>query len=188
VSGAYRPSLRDRYRVRARRALLERLRQAVVPEGTRLLDLGGGTGAATVVLGAGARELVVLEPNGRKVARGRAAGTPVTFVQASAEAIPFAGERFDRVVSLLSFHHFSRGDDALGEAARVLVPGGRLVVCDVDTSTSRGRWVARIEGRWLGHSVAFTTAADLERRALAAGFRSVRRATVGPWTLVVAER
>jgi ubiquinone/menaquinone biosynthesis C-methylase UbiE len=188
VVAGYRPSARDRFRVRARRRLLEQFRSRIEPEAFRLLDLGGGTGAATVVFGAGARELVVLEPDERKVARGRAAGTPVTFVTGFAERLPYENGRFDRVTSLMSFHHFARGDDVLQEAARVLSPGGRLVVYDFDPSTPSGRWVAFVEGRVFRHGLKFSLPAELETRALAAGFRSVQRARFGSGAFLVAER
>ncbi len=188
MTASYRPSRRDRFRIRARRALLERLRSRVEPEGTRLLDLGGGTGATTVTFGTGARELVVLEPDARKVSRGRAAGAPVTFVPGVAEALPYGDGRFDRVVSLLSFHHFSHADVALREVARVLGPGGRLVVYDFDRSTLSGRWVAFFEGHVARHPMRFVTAADLERQVRAAGFRRTRRESFGSGAFVVAER
>ena len=188
VSNEYRPSSRDRFRVRARRALLGRLRSLLAPDGLRLLDVGGGTGATTVVFGEGAKERVVLEPDERKVSRGRAAQTPVEFVSGLAEAVPFEDGRFDRVVSLMSFHHFPRGDDALREAVRVLVPGGRMVIYDFDPSTLSGRWVAFFEGKVLRHPFSFTSPAELERRALAAGFRTVRREPFGSGGFVIAER
>jgi ubiquinone/menaquinone biosynthesis C-methylase UbiE len=184
----YRPNRRDRFRLRARRALLERIRLLAEPEGTRLLDLGGGTGAATVAFGKGARELVVLEPDPRKIARGRDAGAPVTFVAGVAEALPYGVGRFDRVVSLMSFHHFPNGDDALREAARVLTPGGRLIVYDFDRSTLSGKWVAFFEGHLARHPMRFVTAVDLERRVLAAGFARARRESFGSGAFVVAER
>ncbi len=188
MTAGYRPSRRDRFRLRARRALLDRLRSLVEPEGTRLLDLGGGTGAATATFGRGARELVVLEPDGRKVSRGRAAAAPVTFVSGVAEAIPYGEGRFERVVSLMSFHHFSEADSALREAARVLAPGGRLVVYDFDRSTLSGRWVAFFEGRLRRHSARFVTGVEQERQVRAAGFRGARREPFGSGTFVVAER
>ncbi|HKN07788.1 MAG TPA: methyltransferase domain-containing protein [Thermoplasmata archaeon] len=184
----YRPSTRDRLRVRVRRALLERIRVLLAPEGLRLLDLGGGTGAATVVFGARARERVVLEPDEQRISRGRAAHTPVTFVSGVAETVPFDDGRFDRIVSLMSFHHFSEGDTALREAVRVLAPGGRFVLYDFDPATPSGRWVAFFEGRVLRHSFAFAAPADLERRALAAGFRAARRESFGAGAFVIAER
>jgi ubiquinone/menaquinone biosynthesis C-methylase UbiE len=188
VGRAYRPSARDRFRARARARLLARLRAQLEPGSLRLLDVGGGTGAATVVFGAGARELVVLEPDERKVARGRTAAAPVTFVVGVAESLPYAAGRFDRVVSLMSFHHFARGDDALREAARVLVPGGRLVVYDFDPSTRAGRFIAFFEGRVFRHALRFAPPAELVQRALASGFRSARREAFGSGSFVVAER
>lgn len=188
MSAEYRPSVRDRFRQRVRRRLLERLRTLIEPGGTRLLDLGGGTGAATAVFGNGARELVVLEPEARKVSRGRAAGAPVTFVSGVAESLPYGEGRFDRVVSLMSFHHFSRGDDALREAARVLRPGGRLVVYDFDPSSRSGRWVAFFEKRVHHHEFTFAQPSEIERRALAAGFRVARQEPLGSGAFVVAER
>jgi len=181
----YRPSFQDQFRVRRRRALLERLRVLLTPDGARLLDLGGGTGATTVEFGRGAKEVVVLEPDERKVARGQAARTPVTFASGVAESIPYPDERFDRVTSLLSFHHFSRGDDALREAARVLVPGGRLVLYDIDPSS----WAARWMGLFLrNHPNGFATPSELEQKLLAAGFRTARREPIRSGTFLVADR
>jgi ubiquinone/menaquinone biosynthesis C-methylase UbiE len=184
----YRPSRRDWFRLRARRALLERIRSLIEPDGTRLLDLGGGTGATTVTFGKGARELVVLEPDVRKISRGRDAGAPVTFIPGVAEALPYGVGRFDRVVSLMSFHHFLQGDEALREAARVLAPGGRLVVYDFDRSTLSGKWVAFFEGHLGRHPMPFVTGVDLERRVLSAGFLRAHRESFGSGAFVVAER
>jgi len=188
MGAEFRPSVRDRFRAAVRRRLLDRLRQLTAPQNARLLDLGGGTGAATVMFGAGARELVVLEPDPRRIAQGRAAHTPVTFVEGAAETIPFGPERFERVVSLMSFHHFSSGDAVLREAARVLAPGGRLVVFDFDPATPSGRWISFFEGRVMGHGFHFVPPAELGQRALAAGFRTVRREPYGAGAFLVAER
>lgn len=187
MTSGYRPSLRDRIRVRARRKLLAHLRLTIVPAGTRLLDLGGGTGAATVVFGAGARELVVLEPDERKIARGTAAHTPVTFLRGVAESIPYGDGRFERVVSLMSFHHFSQPERALGEARRLLAPGGRFVLYDFDATTRRGRWVERFERRIARHSFDFASPEQLERMVTAAGFVKVHRESFGTGTCVIAE-
>ena len=187
MTSDYRPSFRDRFRVRARRKLLAHLRLTIVPEGTRLLDLGGGTGAATVVFGAGARELVVLEPDERKIARGTEARAPVTFLRGVAESIPYGDGRFERVVSLMSFHHFAQPDRALSEAKRLLAPGGRFVLYDFDATTRRGRWVERFERRVARHSFIFATPDQLERMVTAAGFVNVHRDSFGAGACLVAE-
>jgi ubiquinone/menaquinone biosynthesis C-methylase UbiE len=188
VTREYRPSLRDRLRQRLRHQLLARLRVVVAPEGARLLDLGGGTGAATVVFGSGARELVVLEPDGRRITEGRAAHAPVSFVQAGAEAIPFEAGRFDRVVSLVSFHHFPPGDAPLREAARVLSPGGRLVIYDYDPSSRSRRWWTFVMCRTHGHRHTFASPAEIQGRALAAGFHSAHQEPYGRGAFITAER
>jgi len=188
MAEVYRPGRRDRLRIRQRRATLERMRAVLEPERTRILDLGGGTGATATVFGAGAQEIVVVEPNAKKVARGKAAHAPVTFVDGFAESLPYGPERFDRVVSLMSFHHFADGDAVLREAARVLAPGGRLVVYDFDRSHWLGRWAAFFEGRRGGPPARFVTPAELERRVTAAGFARTRHESVGAGTLLVGER
>ncbi len=184
----FRPSLRDRFRQRIRRRLLRQLRAITVPDGTRLLDLGGGTGAATVVFGEGARERIVLEPNPRRIAQGRRANTPVSFVQSVAESIPYADGQFERVVSLMSFHHFSQPDQVLREARRVLVPGGRLVVFDFDLESGARHGLTWLLGSLHRHTFRFSTPAELERLSLAAGFRSARSAPFGPGSFLIAER
>jgi ubiquinone/menaquinone biosynthesis C-methylase UbiE len=184
----YRPSWRDRLRRRFRRSLLTRLRAWVEPEGTRLLDLGGGTGVTTVVFGDGARERVVLEPNPKKVLRGQKARAPVTFVTGVAEAIPFGQARFDRVVSLMSFHHFADGEKACREAARVLAPGGRFVVYDFDRGPPPAHlmafWVTRVRHR----TMRLLSNAELEDVIRGAGFAHVRRESFGGGAFVVGER
>lgn len=188
TSEAYRPTYRDRLRVDHRRAVLERLHDVVQPDGTRLLDLGGGTGAPATVFARGAREVVVLEPNERKVAHGRATNAPVTFVSGFAESLPYDAGRFDRVVSLMSFHHFPDGDRALREAARVLAPGGRIAIYDFDRSCWPGNLFAFFEGRLRGHRDRLPTVAELERRLSSAGFARVRGERLRSGKLVVAER
>lgn len=184
----YHPSVRDRFRQRVRRRLLVRLREVTAPEGTSLLDLGGGTGAATVVFGSGARELVVLEPNPKRIAEGRHANTPVTFVHSVAETIPYGEGRFDRVVSLMSFHHFSQPDAVLREAQRVLAPGGRLVVYDFDPGSPSGHGLSWLIGSLHRHSFRFSSPAELERLSLSVGFRTARSAPFGSGSFFVAER
>ena len=61
-------------------------------------------------------------------------GDRVKVRQADATALPFAAGSFDSVVSFIMLHHTLRWEDALGEAVRVLRPGGRLIGYDLVTS------------------------------------------------------
>jgi ubiquinone/menaquinone biosynthesis C-methylase UbiE len=188
VREEYRPSWRDRIRRYARRELLIRLRAWVEPEGTRLLDLGGGTGVTTMVFGDGANERVVLEPARKKILRGERTHAPVTFVEGVAEAIPYAEGRFDRVVSLMSFHHFSDGEKACREAYRVLAPGGRFVVYDFDCGPPPARLVAFWVVQVRHGKMRLLSNTELEAVVRSAGFRNVRREAFRGGAFVVGER
>jgi SAM-dependent methyltransferase len=53
-----------------------------------------------------------------------------------ADALPYAAGTFDAVLTRFSFHHFIDPERALSEMVRVCRPGGRVVVCDVYTTTA----------------------------------------------------
>lgn len=97
--------------------------------GQRVLDVGCGTGAVAAALAEKAAAKVWgVEPSGEMlaVARGRVPKS-VGLKQGSAEELPFRDGWFDRVVYSLVIHLLDR-PRALAEAARVLVPHGRVVV------------------------------------------------------------
>jgi ubiquinone/menaquinone biosynthesis C-methylase UbiE len=54
----------------------------------------------------------------------------VAFQTGDAEALPFPDTSFDLVTCRLAAHHFPNPAQALQEAARVLKPGGRLLLLD----------------------------------------------------------
>lgn len=56
----------------------------------------------------------------------------IRFVAGNACALPFAGEAFDAVVATQVHEYVQDIPAALGEAFRVLRPGGRLLVLDTD--------------------------------------------------------
>lgn len=55
---------------------------------------------------------------------------PGVAVCGDAHGLPFADETFDNVVGIDVLHHFARPVDVLAEAARLLKPGGRLVLVE----------------------------------------------------------
>ena len=69
----------------------------------------------------------------------------VTFLLAPAETLPFTPGRFDVVVSCNMLHHVRSVDGLLRECARVLRPGGRLVLVD----WCRDAWHCRLAHYWL---------------------------------------
>ncbi|MER7858981.1 class I SAM-dependent methyltransferase [Amycolatopsis japonica] len=82
------------------------------------------------------------------IARGRAErlGHPVTLRRADAHDLPFDADSFDTVVCTLGLCAIPDDGRALREMARVLRPGGRLILLDHIVSSSRAvrglQWIA----------------------------------------------
>src|SRR5215813_14620618 len=113
------------------------------PKGERpfaLLDLAGGTGdiAFRVVAesGAGTRVTVAdINTEMLEVGRTRAEerGLDVTFVEANAEALPFADRSFDAVTIAFGIRNVPRIDQGLSEAFRATRLGGRFLCLEFST-------------------------------------------------------
>lgn len=112
---------------------------ALAPRGdARVLDVGCGTGLLTaeVARRLGSGEAVGIDASRQMVAiatRKRASGT-CRFELALAEELPFGDASFDGAVSELFFHHvpLDLKRRSAAEIARVLRPGGRVAIADID--------------------------------------------------------
>ncbi|MDO4294355.1 MAG: class I SAM-dependent methyltransferase [Eubacteriales bacterium] len=58
----------------------------------------------------------------------------MVFVKGYAEELPFLNDSFSIVFSRLAFHHFTNPDIAFSEMVRVLKPGGKLVMIDMEAA------------------------------------------------------
>jgi demethylmenaquinone methyltransferase/2-methoxy-6-polyprenyl-1,4-benzoquinol methylase len=110
---------------------------ARVRPGDHVLDVAGGTGdlARAFASRAGPRGLVVLSDiNESMLQRGRDRllddGMIVPTLLCDAEALPFAGGSFDLVSVAFGLRNMTHKEQALAEMARVLKPGGRLLVLE----------------------------------------------------------
>jgi demethylmenaquinone methyltransferase/2-methoxy-6-polyprenyl-1,4-benzoquinol methylase len=117
-----------------KRCLVER---SAVRPGERVLDLAGGTGDlarlfARRVAPGGA--VVLADINRKMLLQGRDrlldAGAVVPLLQCDAEALPFPPGSFDCVAIAFGLRNVTHKDRALAEMARVLRPGGRLLVLE----------------------------------------------------------
>lgn len=112
----------------------EIVRLAAPRAGERALDVGAGTGTATVALArALGRDGCVLGIDFSPATCARAtletpAGLAVVYRTMDAEALALDTGSFDLAISFSAIFHFPHPLVALGELARVLRPGGRLVV------------------------------------------------------------
>jgi demethylmenaquinone methyltransferase/2-methoxy-6-polyprenyl-1,4-benzoquinol methylase len=127
----------------------------------RIVEVGGGSGRAAKEVGA-----TVLDPARGMLERARTKG--LETVQASATDLPLTTESVDAVLIVDALHHFPDHDRCLAEVARILAPGGVLVVRDFDRSTRRGRLLELTE-RAVAFDSTFYTAAELGERIDAAG-------------------
>src|SRR5262249_52992947 len=120
----------------------------------RVLEIGIGSGLNLPFYGAKAREILGLEPSPRLVTmaqqRAREAPRPVTFVEGSAEAIPFDGGSIDTVVTTWSLCSIPEALQALGEMRRVLKPGGQLLFVEHGLSPDANvrQWQNRLTPIW----------------------------------------
>ncbi|WP_256336724.1 class I SAM-dependent methyltransferase [Belnapia rosea] len=154
--------------------------------GAGLLDAGCGTGGFLARLRAARPELAAtgLEYFPAAAARARAkAGMPVAI--GSVNAMPFADARFGAVVSLdVLCHAAVEPEAALAEMARVLMPGGVLVL-----NLPAFDWLRSAHDLRVQNSRRFT-AGTAQRMLAAAGFTVIR---TGYWNalllpLMVAQR
>lgn len=110
---------------------------AAVQPGMKVLDIAGGTGdlARAFATRAGAQGCVVLSDINEtmlRVGRDRLLdqGVVVPTAACDAERLPFADASFDLVSVAFGLRNMTRKPEALVEMARVLRPGGRLLVLD----------------------------------------------------------
>ncbi len=95
------------------------------------------------------------------------------IVQASAPYMPFAWASMDAILAVMTFHCLPQPQRVLEEAARLLRPGGQLVIADVD-----GRhWIARpfewVEHLFISPLTHAYTPEELETMLRRAGFSRV---------------
>jgi ubiquinone/menaquinone biosynthesis C-methylase UbiE len=101
-----------------------------------LLDVGCGTGAAVRDAAPNITRAVGfdLSPGMIAQARERARASGIENVEFElgdvSGRLPFADGTFTALVCTTAFHHFPRPQDTIVEMARVLAPGGRLVIAD----------------------------------------------------------
>ena len=102
--------------------------------GERVLDVASGSGDLARAFAARGAQVWMSDINGPMLARGRDrmldAGSMTPAVQCDAEHLPFGSASFDCVSVGFGLRNMTHKDAALAEMARVLKPGGRLLVLE----------------------------------------------------------
>jgi demethylmenaquinone methyltransferase/2-methoxy-6-polyprenyl-1,4-benzoquinol methylase len=175
---------------------------AQVGPGSRVLDVATGTGDLALELAGRvgpSGQVVAIDFSERmlELAREKAAGQPraesIEFRAANALELPFEDHRFDAATVGFGVRNFSDLDRGLRELARVVAPGGRVVILEMTTpqrpplSTFFSLWFDRVIpvlGQLAGDADAYSYLPSsvrrfpppdvLAARMHAAGLRSIR--------------
>jgi ubiquinone/menaquinone biosynthesis C-methylase UbiE len=174
---AYAPKADDRVEDRFREALGEAAKGVI-------LDLACGPGVVTAAVAKGAKKAVGFDVTSAMLEKARkrcaeAGLTNVEFKHGNAEALPFDDGSFDGVVTRLAIHHFADPGLVLREVARVLRPGGRLVVVDVVVSEDLAEAALQnaIENLRDPSHLRMLPATELDALVAASGFEILDRST-----------
>ena len=136
-------------------------------DGKQVLDVGCGDGVLSFELARQGAKVTGLDADPTMIAaarkRGEADRASVRLVEGRAERLPFADASYDIVVAVTVLCFVPDAKAAVAEMARVLRPGGRLVVGEL------GRWslwagIRRLRG-WFGsptwRAATFRSASEL---------------------------
>jgi len=107
----------------------------------RVLEIGAGSGRNLPFYGPSAKQILALEPSPKLLEMAgsvRHQEIPVSFIEASAEAIPLDDHTADTVVTTWSLCTIPRAATALGEMRRVLRPAGRLLFVEHGLAPDQG--------------------------------------------------
>jgi len=113
------------------------LAAAEVQAGLLAADIGAGSGFITEgLLKAGLRVIAVDQSQAMlEVMQRKFEGQPVTYRLGTSEALPLDESSVHYVFGNMVLHHVEQPLEAIREMARILRPGGKLIITDLDTHT-----------------------------------------------------
>ncbi|MEO1130818.1 MAG: metalloregulator ArsR/SmtB family transcription factor [Planctomycetota bacterium] len=107
----------------------------LLPPDWIVADIGCGTGNAAEMLAPHVAEVVAIDRSSPMLSAAQKRLSDVEnvrFVEASIESLPLDDDSVDAATCLLVLHHVERPVDALREMARIVRPGGRVLVVDME--------------------------------------------------------
>jgi SAM-dependent methyltransferase len=149
------------------------------PPGKRTLDIGCGEGRVSRDLAALGHTLECVDGSPTMVKIFRESSPDIPVHHADAAALPFPDAYADLAIMFMSIQDIDDYEGAIREAARVLVPSGRLVIATVHPLNSAGTFDTEaadspftIRGSYLD---AHRNADEVERDGLSMTFHSEHR-------------
>ena len=150
------------------------LPRALAPSPRRALDVGCGEGRFCRMLKHyGVHDVTGIDPTPTLIRTARARDPDGAYVEAQAERLPFAGASFDLVISYLTLIDIPDIQAAIPEMARVLEPGGTLLIANLNsfnTACADTGWLKNRDGQRLHYPVDNY----LEERAMWIEYRGIR--------------
>ncbi len=140
-------------------------------------DLGCGTGQVTAALAPFVSSVVAVDSSAAMLQAARRRLHEMDNVElrrGELEALPIDEARLDLATLMLVLHHVPEPDKALAEVARVLKPGGRVVIADM-LPHDRDSYRQQMGHVWLGFP-----GDDMRRLMSDAGFASPRVVALPP--------
>lgn len=139
-------------------------------------DFGCGTGMLSVAMARWAKRVWAIDQNAQVLAQAKERAAReghgnITFLSEDLHRLSVTDGRMDLVVISQSLHHVEDPDAVLAEAARIVKPGGRLVVLEL--MPHEERWVLE----QLGHRHLGFAPEALEASLRRVGFHSLSRET-----------
>jgi ubiquinone/menaquinone biosynthesis C-methylase UbiE len=124
---------------------------AGVRAGQLAADIGAGSGFITEGLLQGGVSVIAVDQSEAMLAemRRKFAGAGVDLRLGQAESLPLADASVDAVFANMYLHHVERPAQAIKEMRRLLKPGGRLVITDMDEHNYEFLRTEQYD-RWLG--------------------------------------
>jgi SAM-dependent methyltransferase len=127
------------------------LERALAPSPRRALDVGCGEGRFCRMLRERGVQAVGIDPTPALLERAQALDPGGDYRDGRAEALDFEDGAFDLVVSYLSLIDIPDVAAAIPEMARVLAPGGRLLIANLTSFNTAGTgglgWITTITGK-----------------------------------------
>ena len=150
---------------------------ALADSGWIVGDLGCGTGQVSAAIAPFVARVIAVDASAAmlQAAKKRLHGIEnIELRRGEVEALPIDDMRLDAATLMLVLHHVAEPQRALGEVARVLKPGGRAVVVDMQPH-NRESYRQQMGHVWLGFG-----AEHLRRILGEAGFEAVRIVALPP--------
>lgn len=136
------------YEDQAEKICLKRILETI-RDHQSLVDIGGGFGRLTPVYAPFVEKVTLVDPSSELLRQAKEFTQEyknVTFKTGKVENLPFAANQFEIALMIRVVHHLIDPDLAIAEAARILKPGGYLILEFANKIHLRARLTAYLRG------------------------------------------